>query len=99
MRAKSARQMAAVGAPAVEYLTPVLTSDGSLIVRTAAAKALGAIGGAAKSACPYLQQEAEKSRNRVMLPAQGVNMKVEEMMAERDLQEACAEASRKICGR
>jgi tetratricopeptide (TPR) repeat protein len=98
-RVKAARQMSALGAPAVEYLTPVLTSDANLAVRTAAAKALGAIGGAAKSACPYLQQEAEKSRNRVMLPAQGVNMKAEEMMAERDLQEACVDASRKICGR
>jgi tetratricopeptide (TPR) repeat protein len=98
-RAKAARQLGGLGAPAVEYLTPVLTRDNSLIVRTAAAKALGAIGGAAKSACPYLQQESDKSRNRVMLPAQGVTMKGDEMMAERELQEACMDASRKICGK
>lgn len=98
-RAKAGRELAGVGAPAVEYLTPVLTSDNCLMARTAAAKALGAIGAPAKSACRYFELEAEKSRGRVMLPAQGVTMKADEMMAERDLQDACMDASRKICGK
>jgi tetratricopeptide (TPR) repeat protein len=97
-RALAIRGMGSLGAEAVPYLIQYL-QDGNLHVRTAAAKSLGAVGAPASKAVTYLQQEGDKSRERVMLPAAGTTMKAEDVLAERELQEACQEAVRKISGK
>jgi superkiller protein 3 len=97
-RVAAIRTMGSLGGDAVQYLLPYL-SDSNLRVRTAAAKSLGAVGAPAAKAVTYLQQEADKSRERVMLPPAGVTPKAEDILAERELQEACLEAVHKISGR
>jgi tetratricopeptide (TPR) repeat protein len=97
-RAAAVRSLGGFGAEAVQYLVPYL-SDSSLRVRTSAAKALGAVGAPAASAVRFLQDQGDKSRERVMLPPAGVKVTAEDMMAERELQDACQEAVRKINGK
>jgi len=100
-RRGAARQSAVFGAEAVPYLLPLINSDAALGVRTAVAKALGAIGAPAAKACGQLATEISSSGDRVVLPQDGgKKMSASEEMArinlEKDLQAACREARAKI---
>jgi tetratricopeptide (TPR) repeat protein len=102
VRTAGARKMAAFGAEAVPYLVPVINTDSDVGVRTAVAKALGAIGAAASSACGPLQKEIADSNERVVLPppSSGKPPTAEEesqrFARERALQNACKEGRARI---
>lgn len=95
------RQMASFGAEAVPYLLPYLGTDPDVGVRTAIAKALGAIGAPASKACPQLATEMSSSADRAVgLQDTGKKLTAAQEMArinlERDLQSAGREARTKI---
>jgi len=60
-RIGACREGAKYGARAVEYLVYALANDKDFGVRGAAAQSLGAIGAAAKSACPQLRSMANNN--------------------------------------
>jgi HEAT repeat protein len=93
--------MVPAGTEAVQYLLPVVNTDADVGVRTAVAKALGAIGAPAAKACPLLQTEINASAERVVLPVDtGKKVSAADDMArinrEKELQAACREARAKI---
>lgn len=101
VRRAGAREMVTFGADAVQYLLPMLNTDSDIGVRTAVAKALGAIGAPAARACSHLQTEMNSSAERVVLPVDtGKKVSAAEDMArinrEKELQAACREARAKI---
>lgn len=93
------RAMGSFGADAVQYLVDYLIRDPSLRVRTAAARSLGTVGAPAQKAVTYLQQKMNESREFIMLPPAGVKVTAEDVVAHRELQEACQEAIRRITGK
>jgi HEAT repeat protein len=101
-RKGAARQMVAFGAEAVPYLIPLVNGDGDLGVRTAVAKALGAIGAPAAKACAQLAKEIADSGERMVLPIESGGKKataedeMKRFSREKELQAACREARAKI---
>jgi len=53
---RAARELAKFGRPAVQYLVFAAVNDGSFDVREASIQSLGALGTAAREACPQLKQ-------------------------------------------
>jgi HEAT repeat protein len=101
VRRAGAREMVSFGAEAVKYLLPMLNTDADIGVRTAVAKALGAIGAPAASACTHLGTEIEASAQRVVFPVDtGKKVSAADDMArvnrEKELQAACREARARI---
>ena len=97
-RAKAAQDLAAlVGAGAVPTLVYQLSQDPEWDVRIAAAKALGSLGGAARSAIPQLNQalQAQSTVN----PLAESKEELQGAMKEGDLKRAVRDALQKIQGK
>ncbi len=94
-RARAVRELAQVaGGEAAPTLAWMLYNDKSTDVRIEVAHALGALGAAARRACPQLQAIA----NDPVIPnPMASKAEAEEELRRGDLQKACREAAAKAC--
>jgi tetratricopeptide (TPR) repeat protein len=99
-RSRNARLCAQFGADCVPYLRPMINNDAELAVRADVARALGAIGASAATACGELAKEMADSAERMVLPRDQTKRSAEEEAKrfgrEQVVHGACRDARAKI---